>query len=230
MLAPACRSKAPDAGGDTALARDLAEVQLRSMQQRGPSDSARQVGDVPLGPDSARTVIVATSPTTPQPVVAPGTAGTRGTVPARPLPGVSTSTPQPAQSQSASAARPRVGSTLASASTAARCGSPRMADQHACIAASLAVSDVRLNRVYNALIVALREQAHVLASAREPRMVRGLRSAQRAWIVTRDRECKRRTRGVGGRLWAPARARCLAEISNQRADELEGMLRATGAH
>lgn len=105
------------------------------------------------------------------------------------------------------------------------CGSPSLASQRACIDAHLAVSDVRLNSVYGALINALRHNAGP-GAGREPRMVRGLRSAQRAWIVTRDRDCLRRTRGVGGPLWAPARARCLGEESDNRADELDAMLRS----
>ncbi|MGI8403896.1 MAG: hypothetical protein ACR2OE_03865 [Thermomicrobiales bacterium] len=45
-------------------------------------------------------------------------------------------------------------------------------------------------------------------------------------MVARDQECLRRTRGVGGALWAPARAKCLGEASDRRAAELEGMLRS----
>lgn len=114
-------------------------------------------------------------------------------------------------------------------SSSGPCGSPSLASQRACISASLAVSDVRLNSVYGALIRQLRHNAGP-GAGREPRMVSGLRSAQRAWIVTRDQDCLRRTRGVGGPLWAPARARCLAEESDKRADELDAMLREATAH
>lgn len=209
-LASACQSKAPDAGGDTALARDLAQAQLRSMQpstERGEYP-ALHAGDTSRREDTSGTVVVATSPDPGPPVVVPAPKPQGAQAPA--------STHQPVG--------PRVDHRPGDTTSAGACGSPALAQQRACIAAHLAVSDARLNRVYGELISVLRERAHVSAGP-DPRMVRGLRSAQRAWIVARDRECQRRTRGVGGKLWAPPRAACLAEVSSRRADELAGMLR-----
>jgi uncharacterized protein YecT (DUF1311 family) len=84
----------------------------------------------------------------------------------------------------------------------------------------LAQSDVELDRNYQALIARLRRQAGTPAGAPEPPSVRSLRSAQRAWLVYRDTECRRRSRGQEGPLWAPTRARCLGEFSGRRAEEL----------
>ncbi|MGI8508638.1 MAG: lysozyme inhibitor LprI family protein [Gemmatimonadaceae bacterium] len=224
----ACRSKAPDVNGDTALARDLAEVQLRGMQTtpKTLADSqAVSVGMRPLSDSAAdvNTEVVATSPT--------------ASPPARVLTGA---TPTPTASHTAARSARAAGSATVelprAAASAGRdtsasgpCRSPSLASQRACIDANLAVSDVRLNSVYGALIRQLRHNAGP-GAGREPRMVRGLRSAQRAWIVTRDQDCLRRTKGVGGPLWAPARSRCLAEESEKRADELDAMLRAATAH
>lgn len=220
-----CRSKAPDVNGDTALARDLAEVQLRGMQgtPRTLADSqAVSVGMRPLSDSTAdlNTEVVATSPTA-SPATRVPTGATR----------MATASHTPARSaRAAGATPPRIAANAGrDTSAAGPCGSPSLASQRACIDANLAVSDVRLNSVYGALIRELRHNAGP-GAGREPRMVRGLRSAQRAWIVTRDQDCVRRTRGLGGPLWAPVRARCLAEESDKRAGELDAMLRAATAH
>ena len=57
-----------------------------------------------------------------------------------------------------------------------------------------------------------------------PPTVQRLRSAQRAWLVYRDDECLRRTKPTEGPLWAPVRAKCLAEYSALRARELDDAL------
>jgi uncharacterized protein YecT (DUF1311 family) len=54
--------------------------------------------------------------------------------------------------------------------------------------------------------------------------VRQVRAEQRAWLVERDAECRRRTRAEEGALWARVRARCLGEMSDQRAQELAAAL------
>ena len=51
-----------------------------------------------------------------------------------------------------------------------------------------------------------------------------LRAAQRSWLVYRDEECRKRTRAEEGPLWAPVRAKCLAEYSELRTRELNDAL------
>ena len=80
----------------------------------------------------------------------------------------------------------------------------------------LARSDVMLDRTYQSLIADMRREA----GAKEPPSVQQLRVAQRAWLVYRDTECRRRNRGKEGPLWAPVRAQCLGEFSGQRTEEL----------
>jgi uncharacterized protein YecT (DUF1311 family) len=89
-----------------------------------------------------------------------------------------------------------------------------------CVRVLLADADMRLNRTYRALITEMRRQEGARGSAKDPPSVERLRVAQRAWLVYRDNECRRRGRAKEGTLWARPRVRCLAEFSRRRANEL----------
>jgi uncharacterized protein YecT (DUF1311 family) len=104
------------------------------------------------------------------------------------------------------------------------CASPARDDQQRCLLGYLAKSDLMLDRYYQALILRLKTEAGTKANAAEPPTVQRLRSAQRAWLVYRDDECRKRTRANEGPLWAPVRAKCLAEYSALRARELDDAL------
>ena len=103
------------------------------------------------------------------------------------------------------------------------CASPAREDQQRCLHGYLAKSDVVLDRSYQALITRLKTEARTKAKA-EPLSVQRLRNAQRAWLVYRDDECRKRTIEREGPLWAPVRAKCLAEYSALRSRELEDAL------
>jgi len=103
---------------------------------------------------------------------------------------------------------------------AAACNSPALDDQTECVRASLASADMRLNRIYRALITEMRRQERLRPGQRDAASVQRLRVAQRAWLVYRDTECRRRGRGREGRLWARPRVRCLGQFSVRRANEL----------
>ncbi|MEJ7760639.1 MAG: lysozyme inhibitor LprI family protein [Gemmatimonadaceae bacterium] len=102
----------------------------------------------------------------------------------------------------------------------AACNSPSLADQQTCVRASLASTDMRLNRIYRALITEMRRREGVGNGDKDPPSVQRLRVGQRSWLVYRDTECRRRGRGREGRLWAPPRVRCLGEFSRRRSTEL----------
>jgi len=106
----------------------------------------------------------------------------------------------------------------------AACDSPTLADQRPCLYVHIAANDGELNRVYGELIAALRAQAGSRSHDGDPPAVRQLRTEQRAWLVERDAECRRRTRAQEGALWARVRARCLGEMSDQRAQDLVATL------
>jgi uncharacterized protein YecT (DUF1311 family) len=111
------------------------------------------------------------------------------------------------------------------AGIASRCATPGLADQRACLLARLIEHDVELNRVYAALVGALRREAGV-ADDVDPPAVQQLRVEQRQWLVDRDEACAREGRGREGALWAEPRARCLGERGRVRADQLARRLAA----
>jgi uncharacterized protein YecT (DUF1311 family) len=89
---------------------------------------------------------------------------------------------------------------------------------------------MRLNRIYRALITETRRQEGVRPGGRDPASVERLRVAQRAWLVYRDTECRRRGRGKEGALWARPRVKCLGEFSARRANELADNFSRLTAH
>jgi uncharacterized protein YecT (DUF1311 family) len=104
------------------------------------------------------------------------------------------------------------------------CASPALDDQRRCLLGYLAKSDAELDRNYQALIAQLKSEARTKRGAPEPPAVQRLRTAQRSWLIYRDEECRKRTRADEGPLWAPVRAKCLAEYSTLRARELDDAL------
>jgi uncharacterized protein YecT (DUF1311 family) len=148
------------------------------------------------------------------------------TTPARPsAPSVAANTPPVTKSAAPTPAPAKPAATKAAApapklSGIRACNSPSLENQSECIRVSIATGDARLNRVYRALITEMRRQEKVPAGAKDPPSVQRLRVAQRAWLVYRDTECRRRGRGKEGALWARPRARCLSEFSARRANEL----------
>ena len=104
------------------------------------------------------------------------------------------------------------------------CASPAAADQQRCLQGYLARSDAPLNRSYQALIARLESESGTRAGASEPTVVQRLRTTQRNWVAYRDDECRKRTSASEGPLWAPVRARCLAEYSALRQREFDEAL------
>ena len=100
------------------------------------------------------------------------------------------------------------------------CNSPAKAAQETCVRSGLAASDMRLNRIYRALLTEMRRQEGVRPGQKDPPSVERLRVAQRAWLVDRDTECRRRGRVSEGALWARPRVQCLGEFATRRANEL----------
>jgi uncharacterized protein YecT (DUF1311 family) len=118
------------------------------------------------------------------------------------------STPRPTRPAPAPAPAPPVGDP---------CDSPVADDQRTCLNRAIARSDVNLNRVYQEVI----SQARISGGAE---LETRFRDQQRAWVFTRDEDCRRQTRSQEGTLWARTRARCLAEYSERRTGELQTSL------
>ncbi len=100
------------------------------------------------------------------------------------------------------------------------CNATGLENQNECLRALLPAADARMNRIYRALITEMRLKEGVKGNAKDPASVQRLRVAQRAWLVSRDTECRRRGKGKEGARWARPRVRCLGEFANRRANEL----------
>lgn len=198
-----CRSKkTPDVANvaqDTMLLRDLAEANKNTASAAAMDNSLNTVrtsGDSSL------------------PALASGASETRPGVIRRPsadsqvLTSGSRLTP-PLRANDASGPT-TVSERLSPASSGDPCDSPAPVDQRSCLNRSIVKNDSDLNRMYQELLVQSRKSGGAELEQR-------YRQAQRDWVNQREAECS----GTGdGPLWAKARARCLADHSNQREAEL----------
>jgi uncharacterized protein YecT (DUF1311 family) len=213
----ACNREAPvrtrdDIAADSALAADLAlanrdtlaidSIGLPAPATKTPADTdlagSLEGKARPAAPAPAPAPTPAPAP--PAPVIAPAPTHPAVTAP----PAAPPSAPRPTP-------RRRAGDA---------CNSPVRADQEACVHTLLAAADMRMNRNYRALITEMRRQEGIKPGQKDPASVDRLRVAQRAWVVYRDTECRRRGRETEGALWARPRVKCLAEFSTARANEL----------
>lgn len=219
---------------DSALAADLAlanrdTLLVDSIGAFTPADGPTANDTALIDADLDPAVTGSRPATRPAPPAAPSSPAQPRVTPPAPDPqprGQPPATPRPTVQppRSPSAAQPAAVEPAAAPATrrtgARACNSPTLADQQTCVRATLASTDMRLNRIYRALITEMRRKEGVANGAKDPPSVQRLRVAQRAWLVYRDTECRRRGRGKEGRLWARPRVRCLGEFSARRANEL----------
>lgn len=192
-----CRGRSPDAGGDVALAHDLAEAQLAGSSASAGGRVASDSTDVA---DSS-------SANAPPPVVA-------------------TSSGADPQVRAASSRRtpvrtPRV---ARKAKPADPCASSESENQNRCLTSSVDRSNARLDSIYRLIVKAVRKQQRTPSGAADPPYVGTLGKDQKAWESWRDAECERVTHGKGGEKWAVPRASCLATQTDARAAELAQIL------
>jgi uncharacterized protein YecT (DUF1311 family) len=219
------KSRTPaDIAADSALAADLALTNRDTVlvdsigQYRGArsaladtskNDSARlnpasKPASVSMAPATAAVVPNAPAPVAPAPVRPKPKPATIRVARVSPPARVKETSPTPA--------------TVRGGTTGNPCDSQIAADQQTCLRTSLAAADKRLDGIYRALIVELRRKEN--AGSGQPASVTKLRASQREWLASRDAECRRRGRGKEGALWAYPRVHCLAQFSDQRANEL----------
>ncbi len=187
---------------DTTAYSEAADVAMADTEGTMPSGRSTAVPPVTMrtGERTIAGEVVSPPPRAPQP-------GGTSVAAASPPPVTGPSVPAPAVATTG-------------APTGDACTTPTKPEQRRCLMAYLSRSDVQLDRNYQRVIVALKHRAGTATGKSEPETVHQLRVAQRAWLVYRDTECRRRNRGQEGPLWAPVRARCLGEFSGQRAAEL----------
>jgi uncharacterized protein YecT (DUF1311 family) len=106
---------------------------------------------------------------------------------------------------------PAAGSRLASRDP---CESPVAVDQRSCLNRAIASDDADLNRTYQELLAQAQKSGGADLQDR-------FQQSQREWINQRDADCTAQTPSANGKLWAKARARCLADYSGKRTSELQ---------
>ena len=237
LFSAACGEDAKESSPGEVIARDSALAEdLRVASDTSAFSEAADVAmadepdTLPRGAEVRRPIAAPTAAPTAAAATRPAPAARTAEIPAAPPPRV---TRQEAAAAMPPAARlpdlrrptpatPKVAARPVASPTPANqvCASPATADQRRCLMMHLARSDAALDHNYQAVIVALKRQAGTKPGEKEPESVRSLRSAQRAWLVYRDDECRRRNRGKEGPLWAPMRAQCLGQFSDYRAEEL----------
>lgn len=195
------RSRTPDEfAADSALAADLA-LANRDTLLVDSIGAYRPPMDMGIPEDS----IVAPAPAPPPP---PAVAVTPPPAPA----------PTPAPAPAREVETPKKAAAKLTGTRA--CNATGLENQNECLRVLLPAADARMNRIYRALITEMRLKEGVKGSAKDPASVQRLRVAQRAWLVSRDTECRRRGKGKEGARWARPRVRCLGEFANRRANEL----------
>jgi uncharacterized protein YecT (DUF1311 family) len=224
VVAAACGRESPartraDIAADSALAADLA-LANRDTLLVDSIGAGRRPDTIPAESTHAAASQPKAKPVTapPQPAVAPQTAAKSAPPPPPPA--------APARAVTRPVSPPRATARR----SGDRCKSPAQADQEACLRSRLAASDMRMNRVYRALITEMRRQEGVKPGAKDPPSVDRLRTAQRSWLVYRDTECRRLGRDKEGALWAIPRSQCLGNFSEQRANELADNFSRITAH
>src|SRR5512138_2261655 len=180
-------SRTPDElAADSALAADLAlayrEPDAAEHDSSRESVVLRDSAAPPVASLPSGTPVTKASPVTknvqPSPVTTPAPKPTPTAAPAKPA-ATTAAPPKPV------AGAPKLKGLRA-------CNSPTAENQSECMRVSIASADARLNRIYRALITEMRRQEKVPPGAKDPPSVQRLRVAQRAWVVYRDTECRKR--------------------------------------
>ena len=244
VVAYGCDSGAPsktrdDIAADSALASDLAlanrdTLLVDSIGEYRPPDAAESdtTKAENLMSSAPQPVLTVPAPVKPNVGAAPAPAPpVKKTEPVAPP--VTVSPPPQPKPVAPVTTTPDPSPSVATGPTrkgAAACSSPLQADQEECVRATLPAADMRLNRIYRALITEIRRQEGVRNGGGDPTSVERLRVSQRSWLVYRDNQCRKRGRGKEGALWARPRVRCLGQFSIRRANELADNFSRITAH
>jgi uncharacterized protein YecT (DUF1311 family) len=197
-------------GQDTMLMHDLAEANRNTAAASALDNSLNTVktsgGTVPVTGEAAQNRPADTK-VVPRP--APNGSEVLTSGPRIPVPTKANDAPAPTTvstdlSPAAASQRP----------TRDPCDSPTAVNQRSCLNRSIASNDADLNRTYQELIAQAGKSG---GSDLQDRF----QQSQREWINQRDNDCTGQTPSENGKLWAKARARCLADYSGKRTAELQ---------
>ena len=196
-------------GQDTMLMHDLAEANRNTAAASALDNSlntVRSSGGTPATGEAAQNRPADTK-VAPRP--APNGSEVLTSGPRIPVPTKANDAPAPttvSTDLSPAAASPRP--------TRDPCDSPTAVNQRSCLNRSIASNDADLNRTYQELIAQAGKSG---GSDLQDRF----QQSQREWINQRDNDCTGQTPSENGKLWAKARARCLADYSGKRTAELQ---------
>jgi uncharacterized protein YecT (DUF1311 family) len=198
-------------GQDTMLMHDLAEANRNTAAASALDNSLNTVKTTTGGGAPAPGDAGLTKPSDTKVVPRPAGAGDE----------VLTSTPRmtpPTRANDASGGTtvPLTRSPASSSRLASRepCESPALVDQRSCLNRAIASDDADLNRTYQELLAQAQKSGGSELQGR-------FQQSQRDWINQRDADCNTQTPSENGKLWAKARARCLAGYSDKRTAELQ---------
>jgi uncharacterized protein YecT (DUF1311 family) len=198
---------------DTMLMRDLAEANKNTAAASAVDNSLNTVRTSGGGSMSGTVEVASqTRPSDARVTPRPAPNGSEILTPGTRLQVPTTASDAPGPTTVPISRSPASESTRSSArSSGDPCDSPAAVDQRSCLNRSIVVNDADLNRTYQELI----GQAHKSGgSDLEDRF----RQSQREWVNQRDGDCS--SQG-SGKLWARARAKCLADYSAKRTAELQ---------
>lgn len=198
---------------DTMLMHDLAEANKNTAAASGLDNS---LNTVRTNPDGSPLVSEASQTTTPANRVVPRTPSGSEAAGATPPGGPRLTVPTQASDAPHPTTVPLTRSPANSASTRSSgdpCDSPSTIDQRYCLNRSIVANDADLNRTYQDLLDQARKSG---GSDLEDRF----RQSQRDWVNQRDSDCNAQAPSQSGQLWARSRARCLADYSSRRTEEL----------
>jgi uncharacterized protein YecT (DUF1311 family) len=204
-------------GQDTMLMHDLAEANRNTAAASALDNSLNTVrtsgGTVPATGEAAQNR-PADAKVAPRPAPSGSEVLTSG--PRIPVPTKANDAPAPTtvSTDLSPAANSQRSPRDSQRSTRDPCDSPTAVNQRSCLNRSIASNDADLNRTYQELIAQAGKSG---GSELQDRF----QQSQREWINQRDNDCTGQTPSDNGKLWAKARARCLADYSAKRTAELQ---------
>jgi len=198
-------------GQDTMLMHDLAEANRNTAAASALDNSLNTVrtssgGTVPVSAQAAQN-----RPADTKVVRQPSPNGSDVLTSGPRIPVPTTASDAPAPTNVSIDLSPASGSQRSSRDP---CDSPSAVNQRSCLNRSIAANDADLNRTYQELIAQAGKSG---GSELQDRF----QQSQRDWINQRDSDCTGQNPSENGKLWARARARCLADYSAKRTAELQ---------
>ena len=205
-------------GQDTMLMHDLAEANKNTAAASALDNSLNTVRTTGSGTASTSPQAAQNRPTDTKVAPRPSPGGSQVLTSGPRIPVPTKASDAPAPTMVSTDLSPASGSQRSprdsQRSTRDPCDSPTTVNQRSCLNRSIVANDADLNQTYQELIAQAGKSG---GSELQDRF----QQSQRDWINQRDSDCTAQTPSQNGKLWARARARCLADYSAKRTAELQ---------